>query len=117
MSLNSGDIYSMEGRNSRSHLSLLFRHGSQDCSFPFRLYFSVKLELELRAEDTLWTPALVTLDMFGWIGTHAGTVTNQEHTRRSSFKLNDSQVTVYGNRRRMDTRRFSLHGPVGVSKE
>lgn len=81
MSLNSGDMYSMEGRNSRSHLSLLFRHGSQDCSFPFRLYFSVKLELELRAEETLWTPALVTRDMFGWTGTHACTVTNQEHTR------------------------------------
>lgn len=57
----------MEGRSSRSHLSLLFRHGSQDCNFPFRLYFSVRLELELRAEETLCTPALVTRDMFGWI--------------------------------------------------
>lgn len=55
----------MEGRNSRSHLSLLFRHGSQDCNFPFRLYFSVRLRLELRAEETLCTPALVTRDILG----------------------------------------------------
>lgn len=47
----SGDFCPVEGRNSRSHLSLLLRHGSQDCSFPFRLYFSVRLEL--RAEETL----------------------------------------------------------------
>lgn len=53
----------MEGRNSRSHLSLLFRHGSQDCNFPLRLYFSVRLEL--RADETLWTPALVNRDIFG----------------------------------------------------
>lgn len=59
----------MEGRNSRSHLSLLFRHGSQDCSFPFRLYFSVRLRLELRAEETLCTPALVTRDILsGYTG-------------------------------------------------
>lgn len=47
----SGDFSPLEGRNSRSHLSLLLRHGSQDCNFPFRLYFSVRLEL--RAEETL----------------------------------------------------------------
>jgi hypothetical protein len=65
MPLSTGEYCPVEGRNSRSHLSLLLRHGSQDCNLPFRLYFSVRLELELRAAETLWTPALVSRDMLG----------------------------------------------------